>query len=88
MILTIVAFILFSFQQPKPETVALIFGPEPVRVEIVKTADAEVLYLELQQKEIRFGLDEQEKKRLAAVTYALATIPTVRVDPVNPAWLP
>jgi hypothetical protein len=88
MILTITAFILFTFQQPKPGTVALVFGPDPVRIEIIKTSEAEVLYVELQQKQIRFGLNAEEKKSLAAVNQALGTIPTIRVDPVHPAWLP
>jgi hypothetical protein len=67
--------LLFSFQQPKPETVALVFGPEPERIEIIKTSEAELLFVELQAKEIKFGLNEEEKKTLAAVTYALGIIP-------------
>ena len=73
-----ISLILFSFQQPKPETVALVFGPEPVRYEIVKTSEAELLFVELQAKEIKFGLNEEEKKTLAAVTYALGIIPDDR----------
>ena len=71
--LLIYAVLLFSLQT-KPETVALVFGSEPVRIEIVKTSEAEKLYSELKPKHEAGTLTESEKKTFAALTIALGTI--------------
>lgn len=70
--LLLIAFILL-FQEP--QTVALVFGPDPVRIEIMEKSEAEVLYTQLQAKQIRMGLEDQETKTLAALVIALGTVP-------------
>lgn len=72
---------LFSSQQSKPETVALVFGPDPVRIEIVKTEDAEAQYDQLKPKHEAGTLTEAEAKRFAALTQALGTLPRVESVP-------
>lgn len=65
--------LLLSPQTSKPETVALVFGPEPSRIEIVKTEEAEDLYAKLKPKHEAQRLTEQEAKTFAALTQALGT---------------
>lgn len=66
---------LLPLQEPnkQPETVALVFGPEPSRIEIVKTEEAEAEYQVLSTKLKAGTLTEQEAKTFAALTQALGT---------------
>lgn len=75
------ALVLFSPQQSKPETVALVFGPDPVRIEIVRTEEAEARYENLKHDLLLTDHPtEEDLKMFAALTYALAATPTTRVD--------
>lgn len=68
---------LFVFVPPqtfKPETVALVFGPEPERVEFMATEDAESLYAALEKKRLAGTATEDDKRLHAALTQALGII--------------
>lgn len=73
--LALLVLCLLPLQEPnkQPETVALVFGPEPSRIEIVKTEEAEDLYAKLKPKHEAQRLTEQEAKTFAALTQALGT---------------
>lgn len=64
----------FDETKPEPQRVALVFGPEPERIEFMDRSKAEVLYVELKAKQIKLGLGEQEAKTLAALVVALGTV--------------
>lgn len=64
------ALTLCSFQEP--QTVALILGPEPTRVEIVTVAEAEKQYAQLSKQT---PLTEEEHRRFAALAISLETVP-------------
>ena len=62
----------------KPETVALVFGPEPEQIQFMQTSEAEKLFEALELKR-EAGTETDEDKRMhAALTNALGTIPTTR----------
>jgi len=58
------------FQQP--QTVALVLGPEPARVEIITLVEAENEYAALSKQP---SLTEDENRRLNALVPALGTVP-------------
>ena len=75
MILAIAIFAVLSFQQTnKPETVALVFGPDPVRIEFTKTEDAERLYRAIELKRQAGTANEEDERLHAALTAALGTL--------------
>lgn len=62
----------------KPETVALVFGPEPEQIQFMQTSEAERLYEALELKR-EAGTETDEDKRVhAALTASLGIIPTTQ----------
>jgi hypothetical protein len=71
--LAILFLILFPIQT-EPQKVALVFGPEPERIEFMATPDAERLYSAIDLK-MQAGTATDEDRRLhAALTVALGTL--------------
>jgi hypothetical protein len=83
--LAIILLLLFSFQQPKPETVPLTFGPEPERIVIIKRSEAEKLYREVKKGSLIGPIytREENDRLFAALTVALGT--SLRADSEVPA---
>lgn len=70
--------ILIPQQQAKPDIIALVFGPDPVRIEIVKTEEAEARYDKLKQDlKQNPHPTETDRKMLAALNLALGTMSDV-----------
>lgn len=66
-------------QNSKPETVALVFGPKPEQIQVIKTATAERLYAKLKPKHDAKRLTKAEAKTFAALTQSLGIqVPHIR----------
>lgn len=60
----------------EPDTVALVFGPDPIRIEIMKTEEAENLYQKLKiDLLLTMEPKEEDVKTFAALTLALDRVP-------------
>jgi len=76
--LVLIMALLQSTSIQSSNTVALVFGPYPVVVEIVTVQRAEKEYEELRAVLETRQLTEQEYRRFTALTLALGTRPTTR----------
>lgn len=66
----------------KPETVALVFGPEPEQIQFMQTSEAEKLLDALELKREAGTETEEDKRMHAALTVALGTLPTGEAAPI------
>lgn len=74
-------FLLSPQQSPKPETVALVFGPDPARIEFMQTDQAEKLYSAIKLKVEKNTATEDDLRAFAMLTQALGISPTQETAP-------